>query len=168
VPGFSFFKPLSLLIRQRKKKSRIERSKKGLFGLDTPLTRIASAASNPVIPFSKDPKQKKSRIERSEKGLFGFDTPLTRIASTASNPVIPFSKDPKQKKSRIERSEKGLLIPIFKGIEDPNAIPMLAFGIGYLAIGVLLFLNKQIGKIIGINLPLILIGLGIGFVKIGT
>ena len=58
------------------------------------------------------------------------------------------------------------VIPIFKGIEDPNALPMLAFGIGYLAIGVLLFLNKQIGKIIGIILPLI--GLGIGFVKIGV
>ena len=57
------------------------------------------------------------------------------------------------------------VIPIFKGIEDPNALPMLAFGIGYLAIGVLLFLNKQIGKIIGIILPLI--GLGIGFIKIG-
>ncbi len=58
------------------------------------------------------------------------------------------------------------VIPIFKGIEDPNALPMLAFGIGYLAIGVLLFLNKQIGKIIGIILPLI--GLGIGFIKIGV
>jgi len=58
------------------------------------------------------------------------------------------------------------VIPIFKGIEDPNALPMLAFGIGYLAIGVLLFLNKQIGKIIGIILPLM--GLGIGFVKIGV
>ena len=57
------------------------------------------------------------------------------------------------------------VIPIFKGIEDPNALPMLAFGIGFLAIGVLLFLNKQIGKIIGIILPLI--GLGIGFIKIG-
>ena len=57
------------------------------------------------------------------------------------------------------------VIPIFKGIEDPNALPMLAFGIGYLAIGVLLYLNKQIGKIIGIILPLI--GLGIGFIKIG-
>ena len=58
------------------------------------------------------------------------------------------------------------VIPIFKGIEDPNTLPMLAFGIGYLAIGVLLFLNKQIGKIIGIILPLI--GLGIGFIKIGV
>jgi len=58
------------------------------------------------------------------------------------------------------------VIPIFKGIEDPNALPMLAFGIGYLAIGALLFLNKLIGKIIGIILPLI--GLGIGFIKIGV
>jgi hypothetical protein len=57
------------------------------------------------------------------------------------------------------------VIPIFKDLEDPNALPMLAFGIGYLAIGVLLFLNKRIGKIIGIILPLI--GLGIGFIKIG-
>ena len=59
------------------------------------------------------------------------------------------------------------VMPIFKGIEDPNALPMLAFGIGYLAIGVLLYLNKQIGKIIGIILPLIGLGLGIGFIKIG-
>ena len=58
------------------------------------------------------------------------------------------------------------VIPIFKRIEDPNALPMLAFGIGYLAIGILLFLNKQIGKIIGIILPLI--GLGVGFIKIGV
>ena len=57
------------------------------------------------------------------------------------------------------------VVPIFKGIEDPNTLPMLAFGIGYLSIVVLLFLNKQIGKIIGIILPLI--GLGIGFIKIG-
>lgn len=57
------------------------------------------------------------------------------------------------------------VIPIFKGIEDSNTLPMFAFGIGYLAIGVLLYLNKQIGKIIGIMLPLI--GLGIGFIKIG-
>lgn len=58
------------------------------------------------------------------------------------------------------------VIPIFKGLEDPNALPMFAFGIGYLTIGVLLFLNKQIGKIIGIILPLI--GLAIGIIKIGT
>ncbi len=58
------------------------------------------------------------------------------------------------------------VIPIFKRIEDPNALPMLAFGIGYLAIGILLFLNKQIGKIIGIILSLI--GLGVGFIKIGV
>jgi len=57
------------------------------------------------------------------------------------------------------------VIPIFKGIEDPNALPMLAFGIGYLVIGLLLFLNKLIGKILGVLLPLI--GLGIGFFKIG-
>ena len=61
----------------------------------------------------------------------------------------------------------GLLhvIPIFKGIEDPNALPMFAFGMGYLAIGVMLFLNKYIGKVTGVILPMI--GLGIGFIKIG-
>ena len=57
------------------------------------------------------------------------------------------------------------VIPIFKELGDPNALPMLAFGIGYLAIGVLLFLNKRIGIIIGIILPMI--GLGIGFIEIG-
>ncbi len=57
------------------------------------------------------------------------------------------------------------VMPIFKGLEDPNALPMLIFGIGFLATGVLLFLNKQSGKILGIILPLL--GLGIGFVKIG-
>lgn len=57
------------------------------------------------------------------------------------------------------------VLPVFKGYEDPNALPMLAFGTGYLAIGVLLYLNKQIGKIAGIILPLL--GLGIGFIKIG-
>jgi len=55
--------------------------------------------------------------------------------------------------------------PLVKGVEDQNVLPMFVFGMGYLAVGVLLFLNKQLGKIMGIILPLI--GLGIGFIKIG-
>lgn len=53
------------------------------------------------------------------------------------------------------------VITIFKGTENPNSLPMFAIGIGYLAIGVLLFLNKKIGKILGIIFTLI--GLGIRF-----
>jgi hypothetical protein len=57
------------------------------------------------------------------------------------------------------------VIPVFKTTEDPNAWPMFAFGLGYLVIGIFLILNKKIGKISGIILPLT--GLGIGFIKIG-
>jgi hypothetical protein len=57
------------------------------------------------------------------------------------------------------------LLPMFKAPGDPNALPMLAFGIAYLTIGVLLILNKPFSYILGIVIPLI--GLAIGLFKIG-
>jgi hypothetical protein len=54
---------------------------------------------------------------------------------------------------------------MFREIKDPNALPMLGFGIVYLAIGVLLFLDKKISQILGIIFPLI--GLGDGFSVVG-
>ena len=56
-------------------------------------------------------------------------------------------------------------LPILTDPGNPDAVPMLVFGIAYLSIGVLLFLNKYIGQIIGVLIPLI--GLGIGLFKIG-
>ena len=57
------------------------------------------------------------------------------------------------------------ILPVFTTPEDPNAFPMLGFGIVYFAIGVLLFLNKKVAEILGIVIPLV--GLAIGFFKIG-
>jgi uncharacterized membrane protein HdeD (DUF308 family) len=57
------------------------------------------------------------------------------------------------------------MLPVFTVPRDPNALPMLGFGIAYFAIGVLLFLNKKFAEILGIVVPLI--GLAIGFLKIG-
>jgi uncharacterized membrane protein HdeD (DUF308 family) len=42
------------------------------------------------------------------------------------------------------------VLPVFKEVKDPNALPMLGFGIVYLAIGVLLFLDKKFSRILGI------------------
>ena len=56
-------------------------------------------------------------------------------------------------------------IPLFTNFEGPNTLPMLAFGIGYLAVGYLLFKHKPIGTFLGVFLPLV--GLGAGFLKIG-
>ena len=50
------------------------------------------------------------------------------------------------------------ILPIFKSPRDSTAILMLAFGIIYLAIGVLLALNLKFAPILGIVFPLI--GLG--------
>jgi uncharacterized membrane protein HdeD (DUF308 family) len=57
------------------------------------------------------------------------------------------------------------LLPMFKVPRDPNALPMLAFGIAYFATGVLLILNKKFSQVLGIVFPLI--GLGIGFFVVG-
>ena len=57
------------------------------------------------------------------------------------------------------------MLPVFTTPEDPNALPMLGFGIAYFIIGILLILNKKLGEILGIVVPLI--GLAIGFFKIG-
>jgi uncharacterized membrane protein HdeD (DUF308 family) len=57
------------------------------------------------------------------------------------------------------------MLPVFTTPEDPNALPMLGFGIVYFAIGVLLILNKKVAEILGIVVPLL--GLAIGFFKIG-
>ncbi|WP_288372404.1 hypothetical protein [uncultured Algoriphagus sp.] len=56
-------------------------------------------------------------------------------------------------------------LPSFQSDPDPNAIPMLLFGIGYLFIGILLFKDHRYGKILGVILPLI--GLGAGFFILG-
>jgi uncharacterized membrane protein HdeD (DUF308 family) len=57
------------------------------------------------------------------------------------------------------------MLPVFTTPEDPNALPMLGFGIAYFLIGVLLILNKKLAEILGIVVPFI--GLAIGFFKIG-
>jgi hypothetical protein len=57
------------------------------------------------------------------------------------------------------------ILPMFKEPSDPNALPMLGFGIAYLTVGVLLILNKNISHILGIVFPLI--GLGVGFFVVG-
>jgi hypothetical protein len=57
------------------------------------------------------------------------------------------------------------ILPVFTTPDDPNALPMLGFGIVYFAIGVLLILNIKIAEILGIGIPLV--GLAIGFFKIG-
>ncbi|TAL67410.1 MAG: hypothetical protein EPN88_07560 [Bacteroidetes bacterium] len=57
------------------------------------------------------------------------------------------------------------LLPMFKVPRDPNALPMLAFGIVYFTIGVLLLLNKNISRVLGIVFPLI--GLAVGFFVVG-
>ncbi len=57
------------------------------------------------------------------------------------------------------------VLPMFKEVKDPNAIPMLVFGIVYFAIGVLLFMDKKFSQILGIVFPLI--GLGVGFGVVG-
>jgi hypothetical protein len=57
------------------------------------------------------------------------------------------------------------ILPMFKMPRDPNALPMLGFGIAYLAVGVLLILNKGISSILGIIFPLI--GLAVGFFVVG-
>jgi uncharacterized membrane protein HdeD (DUF308 family) len=57
------------------------------------------------------------------------------------------------------------ILPLFKSPADPNAIPMLIFGIAYLSTGVFLMLNKKFAPVLGIVFPLI--GLGTGFFVVG-
>jgi uncharacterized membrane protein HdeD (DUF308 family) len=57
------------------------------------------------------------------------------------------------------------IMPMFKSPQDPNAIPMLVFGIVYFVIGVLLIMNLKFAPILGIAFPLI--GLGTGFFVVG-
>ena len=58
------------------------------------------------------------------------------------------------------------IIPMFKTPSDPNSLPMLIFGIAYFAVGVLLIAKIRFDSLLGIIIPLI--GLGIGFFKIGV
>jgi hypothetical protein len=57
------------------------------------------------------------------------------------------------------------LLPMFKVPRDPNALPMLAFSIVYFTTGVLLIMNKNISRVLGIVFPLI--GLAVGFFVVG-
>jgi hypothetical protein len=57
------------------------------------------------------------------------------------------------------------VLPMFNEVKDPNAVPMLGFGIVYFAIGVFLFLDKKFSGMLGIIFPLI--GLGVGFGVVG-
>jgi uncharacterized membrane protein HdeD (DUF308 family) len=58
------------------------------------------------------------------------------------------------------------VIPIIKTPSDPNAVPMLVFGIVYFAIGVLLFLKVKYADLLGIIFPII--GLATGFFMVGV
>jgi hypothetical protein len=56
-------------------------------------------------------------------------------------------------------------MPFFKASQDQNAIPMLAFGIIYISIGILLILNMKFSMALGIIFPLI--GIAVGVFVIG-
>ena len=57
------------------------------------------------------------------------------------------------------------ILPMFKTPSDPNSLPMLIFGIAYFAVGVMLMMKIKFDSLLGIIVPLI--GLGVGFFKIG-
>ena len=57
------------------------------------------------------------------------------------------------------------VLPMFKEVKDSNALPMLGFAVIYLAIGILLFMDKKFARFLGIIFPLI--GLGVGFGVVG-
>ena len=57
------------------------------------------------------------------------------------------------------------ILPMFSEPRDPNALPMLAFGIVFFGVGVLLLLKIRLSEILGIVFPLI--GLGTGFFVVG-
>ncbi|MCX6277304.1 MAG: hypothetical protein NT004_04305 [Bacteroidetes bacterium] len=56
-------------------------------------------------------------------------------------------------------------LPFFKVPQDSHALPMLAFGIVYFTIGILLIMNMKIASALGIIFPLI--GIGAVFFVIG-
>jgi len=56
-------------------------------------------------------------------------------------------------------------LPVIKTPSDPNAIPMLVFGIVYFTIGVLLIMKIRFATLLGLIFPLI--GLGTGFFVVG-
>ncbi len=56
-------------------------------------------------------------------------------------------------------------LPFFNLPKDPNTLSMMAFGIVYFTIGILLILNLKISPTLGIIFPLI--GLGTGVFMIG-
>jgi hypothetical protein len=57
------------------------------------------------------------------------------------------------------------IVPIIRDSSDPNALPMLIFGILYFTIGVLLFMEIKYSAYLGILFPLA--GLAIGFFIVG-
>jgi len=57
------------------------------------------------------------------------------------------------------------IIPIIKTPSDPNAIPMLIFGIVYFTVGILLLLKVKYSDLLGVIFPII--GLGTGFFVVG-
>lgn len=57
------------------------------------------------------------------------------------------------------------ILPMFKTPSDPNALPMLIFGIVYITIGILLILKVRYDSLSGIIFPFI--GLLTGFFVVG-
>ncbi len=57
------------------------------------------------------------------------------------------------------------VLSVFKVQQDAHALPLLAFGIVYFTIGILLMLNMKISAALGIIFPLL--GIGTGFFVIG-
>jgi hypothetical protein len=58
------------------------------------------------------------------------------------------------------------LLPMLTKPSDPNSLPMLVFGIAYLAVGVLLILKVRFDTLLGVIFPAI--GLGTGFFVVGV
>ena len=57
------------------------------------------------------------------------------------------------------------IMPIIKTPSDPNAVPMMIFGIIYFAVGLLLLFKVKFAELSGIIVPII--GLGTGFLVVG-
>ena len=56
-------------------------------------------------------------------------------------------------------------LPVFSVHQDAHALPLLAFGIVYFTIGIMLMLNMKFSAALGIIFPLL--GIGTGFFVIG-